>query len=421
MSNQISSAWGPEDSEEQKPALPPRAHPTQGESHPPYNLADQLAQPMANQQAFLPPPSSRRPQRWSSEQQLEISSPIHYTRDPHKLVAYLVPFPRPKLHNVASDTVPQRFLIYTPPPPPLGKPVEGEKEGKVQKIQRKWQDEIREAKMGNAKTLSWKGVKGKAVKGISWGMSQTKSSNLEFLNRIGVHQETDLQLDKHAEDGKHESEQTKATVKLEEIVLVYPAAISANNEQIRQEFIDSMMRSKSKAERDAIIATSLLPVSAAIDMLATLVWPFGGLLEIDAVWAYSSIRGAKASRSVTKRLTSSTSHLGHKEREDKLQLSFTPSSRLDILQRYLAAKCHERDAKVFPSVSDGFVPSETEVLEAIGWTPSSNGGEEKNWEDEQWEILEVKDDLKNVMQKGAREWDKWCKLYEKQPEKATKK
>lgn len=421
MSNQHSSGTEPGTSGQQPPVLPPRAHSAHGDSLPSYSPADHLTQPMATQKTFPPPPRSRRPQRLSSDEQLDVSSPIHYTRNPHKLVAYLVPFPRPKLHNTTADAVPQRFLIYTPPPPPLGKPASGVKEGKVHKVQRKWQDEIREAKMGNAKTMSWKGVKGKAVKGINWGMSQTKSSNLEFLNRIGVHQEAEHPPDEHAEDAAYEGEQTKGTVKLEEIVLVYPAAMPGSNEQIRQEFINSMMRSKSKAERDAIIATGLLPVSAAIDILATLVWPFGGLLEIDAVWAYSSIRGAKASRSVTKRLTSSTSHPGHEKREDELHLDFTPSSRLDILQRYLAAKCHDRDSLAFPPVGDGFVPTETEVLEAIGWTPSSGGGEEKNWEDEQWEITEVKDDLRNVMQKGAKEWDKWCKLYEKEPEKAMKK
>ena len=79
----------------------------------------------------------------------------------------------------------------------------------------------------------------------------------------------------------------------------------------------------------------------------------------------------------------------------------------------------QRDAKLFPAV--GTVPSETEVLEAIGWTPAEKGGEVRNWEDEQWEITEVKDDLKSVMTKGGKEWDSWCKKFEKDPEKALKK
>lgn len=37
-----------------------------------------------------------------------------------------------------------------------------------------------------------------------------------------------------------------------------------------------MMRTKTKAQRDSMIATGLLPVAGAIDVLATIVWPFGG-------------------------------------------------------------------------------------------------------------------------------------------------
>ncbi|KAF2769482.1 hypothetical protein EJ03DRAFT_382630 [Teratosphaeria nubilosa] len=398
-------AYQPEHEHEQAPDLPPRTDQQQLQHDNPtdYN----------QEQKYAPPPL--RISRRSTVEGQDISSPIHYSRDPKTLVAYLVPFPKPKLHNVPADAIPQRFLIYTPPPPPLSKPKEGEKEGKVHKIQRKWEEEIREAKTGNHKTASWKGIKGKVTKGINWGMGQTKTANLEFLNRIGANPS---EPDKHAEDGHPEGEDTKATVKLEEMLLVYPSSMPADDQSLRQEFVNTMLRSKSKAERDAIIATGLLPVSACIDLLATLVWPFGGLLEIDAVWAFASIRGAKNSRSVTKRLTSSTTDLGS-EKENKLSLNFTPSPRLAVLEQYLAAKCHERDSKMFPPA--GSTPTETEVLEAIGWTPSSKGGEEKNWEDEQWEITETKDDLKSVMHKAAKEWVKWSKLYEKSPQKALKK
>jgi len=159
-------------------------------------------------------------------------------------------------------------------------------------------------------------------------------------------------------------------------------------------------------------------VSFAVDMLAMLVaWPFGGLLEIDSVWLYSSLRGAKTARSVTKRLNSTSSD-DTTHGEAKLKLVFTPSQRLDTLENYLGAECHKRDPKLFKST--GPAPTETQVLEAIGWTPSQTG-ETKNWEDEQWEIAEVKDDLKSTMQKGAKEWNKWVKQYEKDPEKALKK
>ncbi|GAB7346718.1 hypothetical protein MBLNU459_g1831t1 [Dothideomycetes sp. NU459] len=342
----------------------------------------------------------------------DVSSPIHYTRDPHKLVAYLVPFPAPQLDGIPADALPPRFLIYTPPPPPLSAPKEGEKETKVHKVQRKWQEEVRSAKNSDAKTASWKGIRSKATRGIDMAMSLTKNSNIEFLNRIG-----NGASDKHAEDGHGEGEETHRTVGLEEMCLLYPPSMNRTPDQLRQDFIDSMLRSKTKAQRDAIIATGLLPVSACIDILATLVWPFGGLLEIDGVWAAASIRGAKTSRSVTKRLTSSSKTGKHDE--DTLRLTFASSPRLEILDRYLAAKCHDKNPKLFPSFAA--IPTETDVLEAIGWSPSQTGGETKNWEDEQWETSEVKDDLKNVMKKGANEWNSWVKAYEKDPEKAMKK
>lgn len=87
----------------------------------------------------------------------------------------------------------------------------------------------------------------------------------------------------------------------------------------------TMLSPKSKAEQDAIIATGLLPVSCAVDYLATLVWLFGGLLETDAVWAYRTIGRAKTSRSVTKRLASTSETDNHND--DRLTLSFTPSAR----------------------------------------------------------------------------------------------
>ncbi|GAB1740861.1 hypothetical protein NU219Hw_g5940t1 [Hortaea werneckii] len=390
----------------ERPELPPRSK--GGVSDTPGLSAHSL-----NSSLNVPPPPQRKRTSFGGE---DIASPIHCTRDPHRLVAYLVRFPKPELVKAASEVeIPDRFLIYTPPPPPLSKPKENEKEGQIHKVQRKWEEEIREAKTSDAETMSWKGLKGKATKGINWGISKTKTSNAEFLNRMTPGGGSDKRDDNRGEDS-HEDEHAKPTVKLEELMLIYPSSMPKDPDQLRQEFVNTMLRSKSKAEKDAIVATGLLPVSFAIDTLATLVWPFGGLLEIDAVWAYASIRGAKTSRSVTKRLAS-TSETGDHDK-DKLTLNFTPSARLALLEKYLAARCHEREPKLFPYIAA--VPTETEILEAIGWSPSQIGSE-KNWKDEAWEVSEVKEDLKSVMAKGAKEWGKWCHAFEKEPEKALKK
>ncbi|KAK8246777.1 hypothetical protein HDK90DRAFT_406742 [Phyllosticta capitalensis] len=298
--------------------------------------------------------------------------PIHYTRDPHKLVAYLIPFPKPKLAKVPAEKIPDRFLIYTPPPPPLTKPAEGEKEARVHKIQRKWQEEVRSAKNSTAKAASWQGA-----------------------------------------------------VPLTHLTLVYPSSLPYTPAELRSEFINSMLRTQSKAQRDSIIATGLLPVSVVVDTLIMFVWPFGGLFEADAVWAYSSIRGAKIARSTTKRLqaTSEADGAGKakaKDSDPSLALEFTPSARLAVLQRYLAHRCHERAPALFPYPS-GSSPTESEVLEAIAWAPSQSGGATRNWEDERWEVQEVKEDFKGIIGKGAREWEKWCRRFEEDPKKAVKK
>jgi hypothetical protein len=373
---------------------------------PPYEQSAYA--PAPQQGAYAPPPPPRRlAQNFGAD---DPSNPVHYTRDPHKLIAYLVPFPKPRLQGIDPAAIPDRFLIYTPPPPPLGKPAEGEKEAKLHKVQRKWQEEVRAAKTSTAKTASWQGVKSKATRGISKAMSYTTTSNLDFLGRA-----TGGKSDSE-DDGVHEGETTHKTVGVEEMVLVHPP-MGLSQDEMRAEFVNTMLRAKTKAQRDAVISTGLMPVAFGIDILATFVWPFGGLGEIDTVWAYANIRGAKTARSVTKRL-SSTSTTGDHE-NDKLHLQFEPSQRVEVLRRYLAADCHKTDSKLFPDYTSA--PTETDVLEAIGWNPHQSGGEDKNWEDEQWQMTEVKDDVRLVMHKGAKEWDKWCKLYAKDSEKAMKK
>lgn len=370
---------------------------------------------------FPPPPKHVHiAQRQAALQDgLDPSDPTLYTRDPHRLTAYLIPFPTPDIHKGlfhAGDAkdVPTRFLIYTPPAPPLSAPAEGEKESKAHKLQRKWQEEVREAKTNPATVKSWKGIKGRVTKGVDAAMGWTTTSSIDFLNRVpGLSSSSSTpSRDAHAEDGHDEGDHTHKTVGLEEMALVYPATLTGSPAQIREEFINTMLRNKTKAQRDAILATGLLPVAFAVDILATLVWPFGGLAEIDGVWAAANIRGAKTARSVTKRLHSSApdaapGDVGGDDK-NKLRLEFMPSARVEILARYLAAECHQVDRKYFKD-SGGAPPTETEVLEAIGWAPSQTGGATTNWEDEQWETSQVKEDFAATMKKGAKEWDKWCK------------
>lgn len=419
------SSFQPGTQSDPPPQPPQDAHPPTGQAQPYLPTYDPSSYATGQESKYIPPPPPQRIAHDFGDD--DPGNPVYYVRDPHKLIAYLVPFPKPHIRDLDPKAIPDRFLIYTPPPPPLAKPAEGEKESKLHKVQRKWQEEVRQAKTSDAKTASWKGVKGKATKGINWAMNQTTTSNLDFLGRLPDGNKSDHD-DGHTHDGVEEGDTTKKTIGVEELLLIYPPTFGVPQEQMREEFVNSMLRTKTKAQRDAIISTGLMPIAYGIDILATLVWPFGGLGEIDTVWAYSSIRGAKTARSVTKRLSSASASgsastsAASMENASTLRLNFSPSRRVDLLARYLAADCHKTDANLFPNYVSA--PTESDVLEAIGWSPAQNGGgesESRNWEDEQWEMREVKDDLRLVMHKGAKEWRRWSLAFAKAPEKAMKK
>lgn len=355
---------------------------------------------------FAPPPQ-RYQQTWAED---DLNNPLHYTRDPEKLVAYIIPLPMPALKQAPVEGVPRRFLIYTPPPPPLSKPqlAPGEKENKVHLAQRKWQEQVKTAKTSNEKVTSFKGIHHRMVKGANKAIGLTTSSNLDFLGRVspsaspgGSRPSTPERL--HADDGVAEGHETKKTVGVKEIVFMYPHSMGTDETALREEFINTLMRTKSKAERDSVIATGLVPVGFGIDIMLVVV---GGLGEIATAWAFKSIMGAKTARSMTKRLSSSSN-----DPNAQLKLTFQPSNRIEIMKDYVRAECHRIDAQQFPDYHTP--PTESQIVETIGWSPSQTGGETKNWEDEQWELTEVKEDFRLTIHKGSKEWKKYCSHYDR--------
>ena len=242
---------------------PPPHHPSQGFGHGP------------NVTGFAPPPQ-RINQAFGAD---DPSDPLHYTRDPHKLIAYIIPLPIPVLKTAPAGGIPHRFLIYTPPAPPLKKPVlqAGQKEDKVQMAQRKWQEQVRKAKTSNEKVTSFKGLHHRMVKTANKGMGLTTSANLDFLGRVspnkspaGSRATTPERL--HADDGVQEGHETEKTVPVDEMIFVYPASMGTDEAALREEFINTMMRTKSKAQKDAVIATGLIPVGFGIDFVSLPIW-----------------------------------------------------------------------------------------------------------------------------------------------------
>jgi hypothetical protein len=268
------------DNFEHRPDLPPRPQTGTQDSHHTDNDPEQLV--------LLPP------RRRLTTGDIPVNT-VGYTRDPERVIAYLIPLPPPSSSNGQTLDVPQRYMIYTPPAPHLLKPTTGTatttttgttntkaKEGKRHKAKRLAQQEVRKAKTYDGKTLSLRGLHYKAVRGIDRAVAAIKTPDITFLNRVPRKQVTEL-------------------------VLIHPASVLAGDggttpREVHAEFRAQLARTRRRAARDGIVSTLLLPPALAVDTLAAVVWPFGGLAEIDGVWMYASISGYLTARSVTRRM-----------------------------------------------------------------------------------------------------------------------
>lgn len=67
-------------------------------------------------------------------------------------------------------------------------------------------------------------------------------------------------------------------------------------------------------------------------------------------------------------------------------------------------------------------------MKAIGWSPVVRGRNSQErvygvtgWADEEWQRRVFRDDFRAIVGKAAAGWVKWCKKFEKNPEKALRK
>ncbi|KAF2649938.1 hypothetical protein K491DRAFT_697703 [Lophiostoma macrostomum CBS 122681] len=307
----------------------------------------------------IEPPIPVRSESMSSDPSINLlasTEPLKHTRVAGKLMAYLVPFPKPRLKGVRVENIPERFLVYTPPIPPLSKPVPGEKEGQWRKTKRNWQEDVRRATMTNASAASWKGMKAKSTLLIGRGVDRTRSSNVEFLDRAseGALSSTVEEIEEMdpAEDlekdalksgetsptdtpegtsriprtvtsvssliisGKEKDKEKEKITKpptLDDLTLIYPPSLDLTPEKIRAEFMDTLMRTRTQSRKNALVASSLFPLAAGID--ACLVVTFGGMMDIAGVWTYQSIKGASMSKKMSQGLALAEEQAAEKAKE----------------------------------------------------------------------------------------------------------
>ena len=147
-------------SEKGQPQLPtrPPSEPERRAPKPTPELPTRPAPAPFKQRATLPP--STIPEETIEQ----VGSPVlKYSRHPEKLIAYLIPLPKPNLSKYLDreDDLPevwrrhqndanesgtnltsQRYLLYTPPSPHLLKPAKGFKEKKTHMGRRKMQEQV---------------------------------------------------------------------------------------------------------------------------------------------------------------------------------------------------------------------------------------------------------------------------------------
>lgn len=423
------------------PALPPR--PRHEEFFAFRRHVSQLSSSGEGQVMQLPP------RRLLTTDDVPVNS-VGYMRNPEKVIAYLIPLPAPirkgqpmKVPQVSpsrppppnmdftltlSFPNPKRYMIYTPPAPPLLKP-QG-KEGKRHKAKRLTQEEVKKAKTFSGKTFSLRGLHSKTLRGADWAVSAIRNADITFLNRVPRNE-------------------------VGELILIHPASVLENEspEDVHREFTRQLARTRRKAAKHSIISSALFAPAVVIDTLAAVIWPFGGLAEIDGVWMYTSLSGYLTARSVSKRLdqtpvttvgageqvrlarvlrgegsitaeeSSSSLQTGLEdvdlsasedprrrqvrfqeeldEEDEKLKaknaakkkdakkvvkVRFVPDEAMDTMSRYFQEICHKRNPKAFPS--SGVPPTKTEVLASIGWQPErrvrapGQSHSEGVWEDE---------------------------------------
>jgi hypothetical protein len=460
-----------------------------------------------------PSSSSRRSGSTSSIPSVTIlpsTEPLTHTREAGKVTAYLIPFPKPRIKGVRPEDIPERFLIYTPMLPPLSKPAAGEKETHWHKTQRQWQEDVRKATMSKASAVTWKGMKARTTSLVHKGVNMTRSSNVEFLDRVSggaiadttEEMETEESADKVSEAGistvsattnstpdapasparvsrastatsieKAKDNDNKPNI-LEELTLMYPPTLQLSPDKIRTEFIDTLLRTRQQSRKDAVLASTLLPFAAALD--ASLIITLGGFTQASGVWAYTSTRGAITSSKMTKGLARGESYAlekhdesdcepktetqgctcGHHEhtygapatipisskkkkemeKEKGIALHLQQSTHLEILRRYLDLACLKKDFHMFPQIEEATGDiGEGTALKAIGWKPVRRQGRDLEIEfkdrtetmtsddDESYQFVEAREDLRRYFKKGAAEWVAWCKGFAKDPEGALKK
>lgn len=433
------------------------------------------------QEAEGQPPEERPPPlppRRSSEPQYHHYHPaMPYRRDAERVMAYMIPLPQPR--GGGRRSVPQRYMLYLPPAPDLLKPAQdagGVKERKRDRVTRRWQHEVRKAKtFNNGAVVSLSGIYYASVRGAVYVLSLLQRSELTFLSRLprktlreldfvhpGVSDEDDYEDDVSGGGG---------------------SGRGGRFEEVMDEFERSRRLARRDFWIATAVLPFATAVDIAIPIFGgfsevTLVWMvvtgrawraarsvvgrlvpapgdhpghqqqqqqgsgLGGRSVADGAAAgghQDEGEGLLGQRTGVGRNPNGvgsftehpdeqegrgTHHNGEKRDKSRkkqerqpVEMGFRASTELTLLTQYVEAACHQRNPEAFPDV--GGPQSEAEVLRSIGWAPEEREVENKE-DDLAWQVRKTSEDLRAAATKAAKTWDKWCRKYAEDPERALR-
>lgn len=433
--------------DEKPPALPrrPEFSPTGGSTSQHQHGSTPTSRHQEGQVDEEPPPLPPRTSTGgttSQHQRGDTQPPSTPTQTKQRITAFMIPLPQPLGPNGLPLAIPQRYMLYLPPAADLLKPSPDSdtKERKRDKLNRRWQHEVRKAKTFNGAVVSLTGIYCASVRGAVYVLGLLQRNELTFLSRLPRKTIGELRFLYDRSSSCSSSSPPGGEV-------------AGSDERRFAEVTAEFERNRRVAKRDFWIATAVLPVAAAVDLAIPV---FGGFSEVDMVWMAVTGRAWAAARGITRRLvlappgqasplddgygheeaggpparvrfvehvddeddnddsaglTSEKRNGRHKKKQKQkdqpVGMSFIPSPSLDQFTLYLRAACHQRNPQAFPLAGAGTQPEEAAVLRSMGWTPEQR----EDAEDVAWQVRKTTEDLRVAVAKAAKTWDKFCQKY----------
>ncbi|PLW23777.1 hypothetical protein PCASD_02554 [Puccinia coronata f. sp. avenae] len=255
--------------------LPPPQHPSSNRAS--LTKTREMASPATGPVSV----NNRSSNRNSSATANNWAATVAATKGPLPSVIFAIPFPEPGPTLRKTSKTPM-FMLYTPPRANYVKPkqINGkkEKEGLIKKVERKWQEEVKEGmdvKAGKVEDpSSWKKFKGTILTAASKALNWLPDSNIQTIGRLPPGKKIGL------------------------ITIVYPhedddltpKPVDRQPQDVKEGLESLLKRTRRKAMLKTGISGLFLPVTAAIDVFCVV--PLF-IFEINIVYFSLQINGAR--------------------------------------------------------------------------------------------------------------------------------